>query len=77
MSCGPKGTEEASILQCSVCGRRTELVGLPGRSEKYCMECSADMATLILLNTEIDAATMSGQQIDGLLGEFSESSKRM
>src|SRR2546427_12778850 len=66
MSCGPKGSEESSILQCSVCGRRKELFELPGRSEKYCLECSADVASSILLTTEIDAATMSGQETEGL-----------
>ena len=58
MLCGPKGSEEASILRCSVCGRRTELFELPGGGEKYCWECSADVATSILLTTEIDAATL-------------------
>jgi hypothetical protein len=66
MSCGPKGSEESSILQCSVCGRRKELFELPGRSEKYCLECSADVVSSILLTTEIDAATMSGQETEGL-----------
>jgi hypothetical protein len=77
MSCGPKGSEEVSVLQCSVCGRRTKLVQLPGRSEKYCWECSADVATSILLATEIDAATMSGQETEALVAEFVQLSKRL
>jgi hypothetical protein len=61
MLCGPKGSAEPSILQCSVCGHRTELFDLPGKNEKYCLACSADVATSILLTTEIDAATKSGE----------------
>jgi hypothetical protein len=77
MSCGPKGSEEPSDLQCGVCGRRIELVGLPGRSEKYCLECSADVATSILLTTEIDAARLSGQETEALVAEFTQLSKRL
>lgn len=77
MSCGPKGREESSILQCSICGRRKELFELPGRSEKYCLECSADVASSILLTIEIDAATMSGQETEGLVAEFVQFSRRL
>jgi hypothetical protein len=63
MLCGPKGSEQHSnsMLQCSICGRGTEWEELPGRSEKYCLECSADLATLIFLITEIVATTLAGQ----------------
>jgi hypothetical protein len=77
MTYGPKGTEQASILECSICGRQAELFTLPGRRENYCLECSADMATLILLTTEIDAAAQSGQETDGLITEFGELSRRI
>lgn len=79
MLCGPKGSEQNSnsMMQCSVCGRETELKELPGRSEKYCLECSADMATSILLVTEIDAATLAGQEAEGLVAEFERLSSRM
>jgi hypothetical protein len=77
MSFGPKGSEDTSILQCSVCGKATELVQLPGRTEKYCLECSADIATSILLKTEIDAATISGEETKGLVAEFAQLSKRL
>ena len=79
MLCGPKGSEQNSnsMVQCSICGRGTELEELPGRSEKYCLECSADMATLILLITEIDAATLAGQGAEGLVAEFERLSTRM
>lgn len=59
--------EEAPILQCSVCGRLSELVEVPGRSEWYCFECSADIATSILLKTEIDAAILAGLETKGWL----------
>jgi hypothetical protein len=77
MLCGPKGSEEPSVLPCSVCGRRTELFELPGKNEKYCLECSADVATSILLATEIDAATMAGCETEALVAEFAELSHRL
>jgi hypothetical protein len=77
MLCGPKGSEEPSCLACGVCGRRTELFELPRRSEKYCLECSADVATAIVLTTEIDAATLAGRETEELVAEFAELSRRM
>ena len=77
MLCGPKGSEEPSGERCGVCGHRTELFELPGRTEKYCLECSADVATSILLTTEIDAATLAGRETEGLIAEFAELSHRM
>jgi hypothetical protein len=41
------------------------------------LECSADVATSILLTTEIDAATMAGQQTAGLVAEFAQLSNRL
>jgi hypothetical protein len=77
MLSGPKGCEEPSSRQCCVCGHRTELFDLPGRTGKYCLECSADVATSILLTTEIDAATLAGQDAENLLAEFSHLSTRL
>jgi hypothetical protein len=77
MACGAKDSVEPSLLQCDVCRRRTELFELPGRREKYCLECSADVATSILLTTEIDAATISGQDTAGLVAEFLQSRRRL
>jgi hypothetical protein len=62
---------------CSVCGWVTELAELPGRLEKFCLECSGDVATIILLTTEIDAATLAGKNTNGLMSEFAEISNRM
>ena len=70
-------TEQALSGQCSVCGRVTELLALPGKTEKFCLPCSADLATVILLGTEIDAATMAGRNSDALVSEFEEISSRM
>jgi hypothetical protein len=77
MSTGPKGTEQDSITQCSVCGRIQPLFELPGRTEKCCLECSADLATAILLSTEIDAATLAGRSTSALASEFFEISSRL
>jgi hypothetical protein len=70
-------TEEDLIGQCSVCGRVTELMGLPGKTATFCLSCSADLATVILLGTEIDAATVAGRNTDALVAEFEEISSRM
>ena len=78
MLCGPKGsTADSSVLQCSACGRQAELFALPGRKEKYCLECSADIATSILLATEIDAANRSGEDTGSLVAEFLQMGRRL
>jgi hypothetical protein len=70
-------TEEDLIGQCCVCGRVTELMELPGETGKFCLSCSADLATAILLGTEIDAATVAGRNTDALVAESEEISSRM
>jgi hypothetical protein len=77
MLTGPKGTEQDLIEQCGVCGRMDELFELPGRTQKCCLECSADLPTAILLSTEIDAATLAGRNTNALVSELSEISSRM
>ena len=67
MLSGPKGTEQDLVGQCSVCGRIEALFELPGRIEKCCFDCSADLATAILLSTEIDAATLA-EKVKDLVG---------
>ena len=70
MVTGPKGSEQDLSGQCSVCGHRGELFDLPGRFEKYCLGCSADVAAVILLTTEIDAATLAGRSTSELVTEY-------
>jgi hypothetical protein len=77
MVTGPKGSEQDLSGQCSVCGHRGELFDLPGRFEKYCLGCSADVAATILLTTEIDAATLAGRDTNELVSEFTVISNRM
>jgi hypothetical protein len=77
MSCGPKGSEDAPGSQCSVCGQPSDLVELPGMSGKYCSECSADVATSILLKTEINAAWLSGERYQHLAAELAALSTRL
>jgi hypothetical protein len=69
--------DQDSIGRCSVCGCVTELVGLPGRVDKFCFACSGDVATAILLTTEIDAATLTGGNTEALASEFAQISSRM
>jgi hypothetical protein len=68
---------EESIGHCSVCGRITELVELPGRIGKFCLACSADLATATLLITEIDTATLAGRNTTALVSECTEITSRM
>jgi hypothetical protein len=70
MVTGPKGSEQDLSGQCSVCGHCGEIFDLPGRFEKYCLGCSADVATTILLTTEIDAATLAGRSVSELVAEM-------
>ena len=64
--------------QCGVCGRRvSDLLELPGRREKFCLECSADLAIAVHLADEIAAATRKGCNTDAWQAEFSEVSHRM
>ena len=68
---------EGSAGRCSVCGRETELVGLPGKPDESCLECSGDLATTDLLITEIDAATFAGRNANALVSQFEEISSRI
>ena len=68
---------EGSVGHCSVCGRETELKGLPGKPDSSCLGCSADLAMADLLITEIDAATFAGRDTNALVSEFEEISSRM
>jgi len=77
MSVNSDGVSESSVGHCSVCGHLAELVQLPGTIEKYCFECSADVATASLLICEIDAATLAGKDADVLVAECSEISGRI
>jgi hypothetical protein len=77
MQSGSKGTEQDPVGQCSVCGLAAELFELPGRAEKYCLACSADVATAIVLTAEIDAATLAGRSTEAMVCEFVEIGRRM
>jgi hypothetical protein len=70
-------SQQELIGQCSVCGCLAELVELPGRTDKFCLSCSADLATVLLLGTEIDATTVAGRNTEPLVSEFNEVSTRM
>jgi hypothetical protein len=77
MTMGPKGCEEDLSSQCSICGRIEELFELPGRPERCCLGCSADIATTSLLRTEIDAATLAGQNTAFLISEYEQVGARL
>jgi len=69
--------ERNAAKLCGLCGRIRDLFELSGRPEKFCLECSADFATVIQLSTEIGAATQAGRSTDTLESELSEMSRRM
>ena len=77
MMMGPKGCEKDLSSQCGVCGRIEELFELPGRPERYCLGCSADIATTSLLVSEIDAATLAGQNLSFLISEYEQVGARL
>jgi hypothetical protein len=77
MSRKPKETENVAASQCSVCGHQADLIDLPGLPAKYCSECSADVATTILLKTEINTAWLSGQHYEPLAAELAQLSQRL
>ena len=62
---------------CGLCGRVAELFEFQGRPEKCCLDCCADLATAVLLSTEIDAATMAGKNANSFVSEFAEISSRI
>jgi hypothetical protein len=64
--------QEAIVAKCRLCGQREELFELPEEPGEYCLACSADVATAILLTAEIDAATLAGRASNALIVEFSE-----
>jgi len=72
-----ESTDRNRIGHCSVCGRIAELFELPGRIDRCCLACSADLATTILLTTEIDAGTLAGRNTSALVSEFAEISSRV
>lgn len=77
MSIHLESADHDLIGNCSVCGGIAELFDLPGRTDKCCFACSADLATTILLTTEIDAATLAGRNTRALVSEFAEISSRV
>ena len=77
MTMGAKGCEEDLSWQCSLCGRIEELFELRGRTERYCVGCSTDIATASLLETEIDAATLAGQDASFLISEYEQLGARL
>jgi hypothetical protein len=64
------GAGESVVARCSLCGQVGRVVELPEEPGKYCFSCSADVATAILLTTEIDAATLAGRASNTLVAEF-------
>src|ERR1700757_4240251 len=72
-----KGSEQDPVGHCSVCGIPEELFELPGRADRCCLSCGADLATVALLTDEIDAATLSGREAESLIEELNVLSARM
>ena len=71
------GNEQSVVGHCSVCGVLEELFELPDRTDRCCLSCSADLATAVLLTEEIDSATLSGRNAEGLIEELTELSVRV
>jgi hypothetical protein len=63
--------------QCGLCGGVRDSFELPRKPEKFCLECSADLATVTQLSAEIGAATRAGRSTDRFESELSEMSRRI
>jgi hypothetical protein len=72
-----RGVAQQAARACEMCGRAEEFFELPGRPEKLCLACSADIATAIVLRTEIDSATLAGQNANALVVEFAALSREL
>ena len=70
-------SEQGSFGHCSVCGAFEELAELPGSTDRCCLSCGADLATVALLTEEIDTATLSGRETESLIEELNELSARV
>jgi hypothetical protein len=65
------------IGECDACSRPSKLFALPGRRARHCLECSADIATLFLLATEIDVSRRSRLDVEHLEREWAEVDQRL
>ena len=77
MSLDLQGGSEQPFSHCSACGHLAELFELPGQTDKFCLGCSADVATTSVLITEIDAAILAGHNANALIAECTEVSSRI
>jgi len=68
---------ECDLAKCCLCGNIEKAFELPGRTEKYCLACSADFASALQLCTEIDAGTLAGISVDPLIWEYQDLTNRM
>ena len=66
-----------SVGHCSICGPAAELFDLPGQTGKFCLGCSADVATTCVLITEIDNAILAGTNANDLISECTEITSRI
>ena len=77
MSCVEESEAHSPAGRCNLCGCLSELFELPGEPGNYCSACSGDVATAILVTTEIDAATFCGRDAKSLAAEFNKVSEAM
>ena len=71
------GSRQGTVGHCSVCGILEELFEAPDKKGRCCSSCGADLATVALLTEEIDAATLSGRNVEGLIEELNLLGARM
>jgi hypothetical protein len=58
--------ERNAAKRCGVCGRVTDLFELPGRIEKFCLECSADLAACFTWRNRARSNSLTGCEFDGI-----------
>lgn len=49
---------------CETCDRVSEVFQLPGRKDRNCRECSADIAMLISLNALVNCGQLLSAELD-------------
>jgi hypothetical protein len=74
---GFESTKPREVAPCSVCGCVEASFELPEATDKFCWECSADFASIIVLTAEISTAKLAGVDTDELQSELCSISRRM
>jgi hypothetical protein len=54
------------VDRCDTCGRLSELFQLPGRKDRNCTDCNADISILVLLYRRLENAQLNDEDLTKL-----------